>query len=353
MLKFLYKDVVIKAMAVETPPIEVTSAELEDKLAPLYERLGIPLGTLEKLSGIKSRYLWDKEVRPSQPATKVAESAISTAGIDKGDIDVLINCSVTRDYFEPATAALVHRNLGLKENSLAFDITNACIGFSDGLIVLSNMIEQGAARAGVIVTAEAISRTLEICIEHLIKSENLGRDKLLQLLPTLTLGSSAVAFVVTHKSLDSDGHRLVGAVSRTASEHNELCIGNDDFAAFQGDDFNPLMETESAKLIAAAAKLGGRTWRDASEAFGWSRDDVDHIFCHQVGRQVNDSFYQEMGLDISKEFTVYKKYGNPISAALPTALVIGSKEKQISKGEKVLLTAFGSGLNCRFIGIEW
>lgn len=65
-----------------------------------------------------------------------------------------------------------------------------------------------------------------------------------------------------------------------------------------------------------------------------------------------------MGLDIEKEFTIYRKYGNLVSAALPTALALGidqrtSEEKTLNKKDKILLTAFGSGLNSIFIGMEW
>ena len=114
-----------------------------------------------------------------------------------------------------------------------------------------------------------------------------------------------------------------------------------------------MMYTESAKLIASAAKLGGRMFKDFSEEFGWSRDDISHIFCHQVGKQVNEAFYDEMGLDITKEYTIYRNYGNLVSAALPTALALGADERGINSGEKVLLTAFGSGLNSIFTGLIW
>ena len=72
-----------------------------------------------------------------------------------------------------------------------------------------------------------------------------------------------------------------------------------------------------------------------------------------MGRQVNDAFYREMGLDFDKDYAIYKRYGNMVSVALPAALAIGAEEKGIKPGEKVLLTAFGSGLNTRFLGFEW
>jgi 3-oxoacyl-[acyl-carrier-protein] synthase III len=353
MVPFRFKHVCIENFAANIPPFEVTSSQIEDKIAPLYQRLQIPFGTLEKLSGVRSRYFWDANVLPSEVATVAAKKAIEGISFDPKLIQAVFNCSVTRDYFEPATACIIHRNLGLSEDAMAMDISNACIGFSNGMLQMAMMIETGAIKAGIVTSGENISRIIDACIALLAKDETIQRDDLLRLLPTFTLGSGAVAFVMCHESISKNGHHLVGAVSRSATEHSELCSGNGDYCISQKIDLSPMMYTDSQKLMASAAKLGGRMWKDASQLLGWSKDDVDHIFCHQVGKQVNDSFYKEMGLDISKEFTVYQRYGNLVSAALPLALITGAAEKDMKTGEKVLLTAFGSGLNSIFSGIIW
>ncbi len=353
MTLFRFKNVCIEAMAVHFPETEVTSAELEDKLAPMYERLKIPFGTLEKLSGVKSRHLWDRKTMPSEVATVAARAALEQIDFDPNLIGALINCSVSRDYFEPATACMVHRNLGFDERVMAFDITNACIGFSDGMMTVANMIENGSIKAALLTSGETITRIIEANLDKMLKDETITRDKLLRLLPTFTLGSGAVSYVLCHESLSRQKHKFIGAVARSASDCSELCMGNEDFALEQADGIEPLMETDSAKLIAAASKLGARAREEFTEAFGWTGEDIDHVFCHQVGKQVNEAFYAPQGLDLSKEFTIYRQYGNLVSAALPAALTIGAQEKPLKKGEKVLLTAYGSGLNCRFLGIEW
>ena len=352
MVSYHFEHVCIEAYALNLPSKRVTSAELEQELVPLYERLGIPFGTLEKISGISARYFWPDDVLPSAAGTVAAQRALELIKFDRKDIRALFSCAVTRDYFEPATACIIHRNLGLEEGAQVMDISNACIGFSNGLLTLGSLIEAGVVPAGVVVSAETITRPSNVLIRHLLAQTEIDRDELLKLLPSLTLGCGAVAFVLAHDSIASQKHRLIGGVVRAATEAADLCIGNGDYC-LSASDFSPIMHTESSKLIAAAAKLGGRAWRDASEEFGWSADAVDHIFCHQVGKQVNDAFYREMGLAREKEFTIYQEYGNLVSAALPTALVMGIEKKNIRAGEKVLLTGFGSGLNAVFSGIEW
>jgi 3-oxoacyl-[acyl-carrier-protein] synthase III len=353
MFGFRFQHVRIDAFALNTPPFEVTSNEMEERIAPLYERLKIPFGTLEKLTAIKTRYFWKSDTMPSDVATVAASKALEKISFPREHISALFSCSVTRDYFEPATACLIHRNLGLGEVSLALDISNACIGFSDGLLMMGNLIESGIVKAGIVVSGESVSRLVDNNIALLRDNTDITRDELLQLLPTLTLGSGAVAYVLAHDSVSPQGHKFLGGAVRSATQYNDLCAGNADHAVADAGNLSALMRTESSKIIAAAGKLGGRLWPEASELLGWKRDDIDHIFCHQVGKQVNEAFYREMGLDMSKEFTIYQKHGNLVSAAVPTALALGAEEKPLKKGEKVLCTAFGSGLNCVFLGIEW
>lgn len=353
MTAFSFGNVAIESLALDTPPYKVSSAEIEDKIAHLYENLKVPFGTLEKLSGIGSRHYYDGDEAPSTISTRVARKALSNISFPQDKIGAIFNCSVTRDYFEPATACLVHQNLELDEDVMAMDITNACIGFSDGILMVSNMIESGVIEAGVVVSSENLSRIMDATMKLMEARQDLSREELLKTMPTFTLGSGGVAMVLCHESLASTTHRVKGAVACSATQHSDLCVGNGDFCFLQQMGLNPLMETNSQKLMAAAAKLGGRTWEKASPLLGWDRADVDHIYCHQVGKQVNKAFYKEMALDMNKEFTVYEEYGNLVSAALPAALVKGAEEKGMKSGDKVLLTAFGSGLNSIFTGIEW
>ncbi len=348
-----FKHVRLETYALNLPEYEVTSAELEDRLSPLYDRLRIPYGTLEKVSGVAKRRFWDPNVSPSEVATKAAEMAIEHIGFDRDAIGAVVNTSVTRDYFEPGVSALVHGNLGLDERVMAFDITNACIGFSNGIQMMASLIESGVIKAALITSGENIARIIESSLKLVLEDDTLSRDDLLRLLPTFTLGCGATAAILCHEDIASTNHRIVGATARTASQHNGLCKGNGDFYIHQRLDLNPIMHTESQGLIGEASKLGGRMWQDFSEGTGWSRDDVDHIFCHQVGKQVNKAFYKNMTLDMKKEFTVYQRYGNLVSSSLPAALFTGLEEKGIQADDKILLTAFGSGLNSIFVGIEW
>ncbi|HQH27195.1 MAG TPA: 3-oxoacyl-ACP synthase III, partial [Oligoflexia bacterium] len=188
MVSFRFRHVCLEAFGVHLPEEEVSSASLEDKIAPIYDRLKIPFGTLERLTGIKTRRFWDMDVRPSEVATVVARQVLDKIGFVREHIKALFNCSVTRDFFEPATAALVHRNLGLQEQSIVMDISNACMGFVNGIMVLGNLIESGAVKAGVLVSGENVARMVDSSVGYILGKENIDREELIKLLPTFTLG---------------------------------------------------------------------------------------------------------------------------------------------------------------------
>lgn len=353
MVAFRYKHVCLESCAVTVPPHVLTSAEIEDKLTDVYKELGLPFGTLERLTGIGSRNFWDLSERPSVLGAAVAKDAIEQSGLAFEDVRALFSCSVTRDYFEPATGCLMHRNLGMAEDSIALDVSNACLGFMDGIFFLSNLIESGIVKAGVVVSAEHTRCIIETTFKNVLEGKGLSRDQLLRMLPTFTIGSGAVAYVLCHESISKKKHRVLGGATRSATQHCELCVGNVDYHLVDSPPLGPVMETESSKLIAAAAILGKQTWADASEVLGWTKENVDHVFCHQVGRQVNEAFYNTLGLDHTKEFTIYPTRGNLVSAALPTCFAQGIAARNIQKNDKIVLTGFGSGLNSLFLGIEW
>lgn len=351
MVGFNFKKVFIESYAFVPGVHELSSDSVEDRLSPIYDRLKIPYGTLEKLSGIKTRYFFGREDTPSKIATQAAKEALEKTKLSKSDISSCVNCSVTRDFFEPAVAVLVHNNLGLKEDCFVMDITNACVGFSNGIIQTAQMIEAGIIKAGIITSGENLVHIMENTFKKLLHDDKIGRKEFLKLLPTFTLGSGAVAMVLVHESLATTSHKLVGSVMRSASFNHELCVGNGDFCFCQMEDLDPIMSTDSQKLISEAGKLGHRAWKDLRENIQWDNDMVDHFICHQVGRQVNQAVYEVMGVPYEKEKIAYPKYGNLVSAALPSALM--HHADSFKEGEKILLGGFGSGLNSIFSGLIW
>ena len=120
-----FEDVVIVGVAHADAPIRVSSTELEQPLAATLKRLGMPVGMLEGLTGVRARRFWQPGFLPSAAATLAGRAVIETTGVDAARIGVLVSTSVSRDYIEPSNACFVHKNLGLGSACLNFDLGNA------------------------------------------------------------------------------------------------------------------------------------------------------------------------------------------------------------------------------------
>ena len=345
----LFENVCIEGLGYHLPENRMTSSELETRLAPLYERLKLPSGRLELMSGIRERRFWDEGIFPSEVAAIAGKKAMENSGVDAKEIGCLISASVCRDFLEPSTASLVHHRLGLPEESFVFDISNACIGVLNGMCTVANMIDQGTIKAGLIVSGENGGPLVNNTIENLLSRSDITRNNIKSSFASFTIGSAAVGVLLTHKDISQKKHRLLGGVSIAETKFNHLCRGNLD----AGAQAAPLMETDSEKLMLEGCRLAGRTWNRTREVLGWKNKNVNRVFCHQVGKGHRKLMYENVGLDMEKDFSTLEFLGNTGSASLPVTLAMGVEKGVLAKGDKAALLGIGSGLNCLMMGVEW
>jgi 3-oxoacyl-[acyl-carrier-protein] synthase-3 len=347
-----YEKVCVKSFGYELPENIVTSLSLEERLASIYDKFNLSYGRLEMMTGIRERRFWDDDITPSQASIKAAEKAISKSGIKKEDIGCLLHTSVSRDFLEPATATVVHDSLGLPPTATIFDISNACLGFINGMVTLANMIELGQIKAGIVVGCESSKRLIDTTIDKLLKDPDITRNKLKLAFATLTLGAGAVAAVLTHSSLTQDGHKLLGGVTRAASQHNGLCRIEAD-ASFLDLDELPDMRTDYEGVLKNGLKLAPDTWEATKQELGWKNSDVDRFFTHQVSTVHSKLLFKTLGLDEAKDFSTVEYLGNIGSVSLPITMAIGIDQSGLNPGDKVAMLGIGSGLVCLMLGLEW
>lgn len=346
-----FEKVHIEGLGYHLPENIVTSAEIEKRLAPLYERLKLPQGRLELMSGIQERRFWEKGVFPSEVATIAGEKAIAQSGVDREQIGCMISASVCRDFLEPSTASIVHHNLKLPVEGFVFDVSNACLGVLNGMMIIANMIEQNQILAGLVVAGENGGPLVNNTIETLLTRQDITRSNVKPSFASLTIGSSAVGVVLVHEKIAKQNHRLMGGISLAETQFNHLCRGNDDSGA--GDGWSPLMETDSETLMLEGCRLAGKTWARTRDELGWSNEEISRVFCHQVGKGHRKLMYESVGLDPEKDFSTLEFLGNTGSASLPTTLAMGIEKNVLKSGDKAALLGIGSGLNCMMMGVEW
>ncbi len=346
-MKLRYTQVCLHAFGYHLPPVELTSESIEERLAPLYERLKLPAGRLELMTGIRARRLWHPGTRPSEGAAAAGAAAMAKAGVDAGDLECLLFTSVSRDMMEPATAAFVHRSLGLPEDCLLFDISNACLGFLDGMIMLATMLELGQVRAGLVVAGETAEDLIESTLSHLLADAALTRKSIKPLFASLTIGSGAVALVMTRSDFRDTGHYLRGGACRANTAHNDLCQGG------QNAEQGTLMSTDSEQLLEKGIETAAACWQSFRASLGWEKQDIDRFFCHQVGKAHAQMLFETLGLDPARNFETLPTLGNVGSVSAPITMALGIEQGALVPGQRAAILGIGSGINALMLGVDW
>ncbi|MGH8019681.1 MAG: 3-oxoacyl-ACP synthase III [Opitutaceae bacterium] len=341
-----FENVVIETLAYELPPEVWTSAAIEEKLAPLYERLKLPAGRLELMTGIRERRFWPQPIAASAASAMAGKRALAASRIAPEQIEVLVHAAVCRDMLEPATASFVHHALALPASTQVFDVSNACLGFLNTLSFLGGMIESGQIACGMVTVGED-GRPLVMETIAAMLAGNHTRNSIKPFFANLTIGSAAVAAIVCHRSLAPEGHRLLGGVARAATQHSDLCQG--DRAGAHGLS----MQTDSEQLLVAGVELARETWQTFKQETGWDETTPARFVCHQVGTRHRRALYETLGFDLAKDFSTFEWLGNTGSAALPITLARGVEAGAIKAGDPVALLGIGSGINSLMLAVEW
>ncbi len=351
MMPMLYNSVNVNSLSAVVPEETITSETIETRLDPLYKRLRLPHGRLELMTGIRERRLWPAGTMPSAAAAEAGRQALGQAGVEPSDIDCLLNCSVSRDFVEPATSAVVHRLLELPETALNFDISNACLGVLSGMTVLANMIALGQARTGLVVAGENSRPLLEATIASLNADTSLTRKTVKGSFASLTIGSAAAGVVMSHRESGISGHRLLGGAHYCRTSHNALCQGTRDTGMDAASQ--PLMETDSGTLLLRGLEVATDAWKRMKQELDWTEDTPDVVCTHQVGKVHRQMLYELLHLDMAKDFSTVEYLGNCGSASVPVTAALAAKEGRLKAGDILALLGIGSGINCMMLGVEW
>jgi 3-oxoacyl-[acyl-carrier-protein] synthase-3 len=339
-----FEHVCLEALALALPDEVWTSADIEQRLAPLYERLKLPAGRLELMTGIRERRMWAPGTRPSDASAAAGRAVLQQSSIGADQIELFIHAAVSRDMLEPATAAFAHHKIGLPATAQIFDVSNACLGFLNALTVAGAMIESGQIRCALVVSGENGRPLVEQTLRTLAGG-SLNRNEIKPYFANLTIGSGAVGAIVCHRSLVTGRpHRILGGVARAATRHSSLCQGDTHGAEALA------MQTDSEQLLLAGVELAHATWSEFTQGQG---NVFDRYICHQVGSVHRRKLYEALGLELTRDFSTFETLGNTGSVALPATLAAAVTAGAVKPGDKVALLGIGSGLNCLMLALEW
>lgn len=333
---FSFDDVAVVALASCEAPEVVTSDDIDRRLADFYQRVGAKPGLLQTLAGIDERRRWSEGFSFMDAAAAAAERALAAAGVPRDRIGMLVDTSVCRERLEPSSAVTVHDLLGLPSTCINFDISNACLGFLNGIHLAGAMITAGQIDYALVVDGEGIREILDNTVARLDDPEATIED-LFENFASLTLGSGSAAMVIGRHSENPGSHKVVRGFFRADTVHHQLCVGSLE-----------QMRTDTKALLDAGTDLAKIAWDDA-EKDDWL--DCDHYILHQVSRVHTQAMIDVLGLDADKVTMTFPTFGNIGPAAIP--FTMASVQDTFVAGDRVLCMGIGSGLNASIVELLW
>lgn len=346
-----FEQVCLEAAGYTLAPQRVSTDAIEQRLQPVYERLRLPAGRLELMTGIQQRCFWPAQTLPSEISIESGRRAIAAASFDPQRIGMLVHGSVCRDQLEPATACKVHWQLGLPSDCLVYDTSNACLGMLNGMLQAATLIESRQIEAALVVGTEIGTQLVDDTIAMLNQSTEVNRQNIKLAIASLTIGSASAAILLTHRSISSTGTQLSAIVTRADTQHYQLCHGDHQAASQQAGRL--LMNTDSEKLMAEGIETGYRTFQKLLAETGWSLDSIDRSLCHQVGMAHRKGMLERLGLSLERDFATVQWLGNTGACALPSALGIAAHLGALPSDSRLTLLGIGSGINCAMAAVHW
>lgn len=291
---------------------------------------------MQRIGIRERRILKEKGKATSSLGARAVKDLLRKTGIDPLDIQVLICATVTGDMHFPATANLISNKVGLT-NAFSFDVGAACSGFIFALETGRRFIESGAYNKVIVVGADMMSAITNYS------------DR-----TTCPLFGDGGAAVLLEPSEDGNGIiDSILAVDGSGEKHLHMKAG--------GSLHPPTYETIDAgqhyiyQEGQAVFKVAVSKMADVSveimQRNNLSHEDIKYLVPHQANMRIIEATGRRMEISKEQVMVNIERYGNTTAATIP--LCLWDYEKQLKKGDNLILTSFGAGFTWGAIYVKW
>jgi 3-oxoacyl-[acyl-carrier-protein] synthase-3 len=271
----------------------------------------------------------------SDMATVAARRALGDAGLDPGDVDVIVMATITNDYRLPQAAMMVQANLGSKAKVIQLD--SACTGFVDSLLVACGLLDAHGYETALVVGADTLTR---LCDPR-------------KFMPLTVFGDGAGAVLLRRQKGDdgcgvrsfvtgSDGH--LGRYVHVPGGASKLPFCQE--VLDQGLHYWHLMFHEIRTWAVERASFA--TLEAVTQA-GLTLDDLAWVVPHQASLNILQAVAQRLGLSMEKFVITYPYTGNLSAASIPVALEQG----KFRDGDWLVMPAVGAGMAWGAVTYRW
>lgn len=277
-------------------------------------------------TGIRARRRAAPGQATSDLAAEAGRAALTAAGRDTADIDLIVVATTTPDLTFPATATIVQRKLGAPIG-VAFDVQAVCAGFVHALAVADGFVARGHARCALVIGAETMTRLMDwtdrgTCV---LFGDGAGAV-VLEPAPGegVTADRGILGFCLRADGTKQDLLFVDGGPSTTGT------VGK---LRMQGNQVFRHAVVNIAEAVTAAAK-----------AAGVEMAEVDWFIPHQANQRILEGVARRLGIDGSRVISTVAQHANTSAASIPLALALGVADGRIQPGQLLLLEAMGGGL---------
>jgi 3-oxoacyl-[acyl-carrier-protein] synthase-3 len=283
-------------------------------------------------SGIKERRWVEEGTKNSDLAIPACERAIEDAGIEKSDIDLVIQATLSGDHYFPGNGCIIAGKMGLGEIP-AFDIHQQCSGFVYGLNMANAMIQTGQYKNILFVCSEVQSTGIDV-------SER-GRNM------AVLFADGAAACVI--RPTDEDKGILHSEIRSDGESFKELWC--DLPGSYIKERITPELLEEGRhfpymngrKVFMRAIQKMTEISKVTLEKSGVSMDDLKVVIPHQANLRISQGVADALGAKEGLFYNNIQRYGNTTAATIPIALDELRREGKVGPGDLCLFTAFGAG----------
>ncbi|MBX3094056.1 MAG: ketoacyl-ACP synthase III [Cryobacterium sp.] len=310
-----------------------------------------PEWSVDKISaktGIEVRHIAGPDEFTSDLATGAARALASAGRVDLNEVDYLIVCTQSPDYFLPTTACMVHENLGLRSDAGAIDINLGCSGYVYGMGLAKGLIESGQVRNVLLITADTYSKFLN------------PEDKSVR---TIFGDAASATFVSSRESSGADISALVYGSDGSGAKHLMVPRGGLRPGADLTHDAEPEargLQPSSYDLYMNGPEIFNFTLRVVPETFAAvlakaeiSEDEVDLVVVHQANAFMLEHLRKKLAVPTEKFFVHIANCGNTVSSTIPIALAEAAESGVLRRGMNVLVMGFGVGLSWGGFMLRW
>jgi len=325
----------IRAISYYLPEKKLTNEELsqifpEWTAEEIYKRTGVRERSISPLTELSS----DK-------AVKAAEKFFQEHRIDKSEIDFLIFCTQTPDYFTPSSSCVIQERLGLSKNTGALDVNLGCTGFVYILSLAKGLIETGMAKNVLLLNSESFTNLIH------------PKDKSSRMLSgdagTATLVSGREAEGISDFVFGTDGSGKDLLIIRAGAFRQPYKRDGTTYPEFS-DEFGNISSDEhcymkGTSVLSFSIETSQKLVNDLLQKLSVTPDEIDYYIFHQANGFMLKIIQKKLKIPDEKFCIDLAHYGNTISCTIPIALCNAMKSRKVKKGDKVLLGAFGVGLS--------